>query len=137
MEFRDLKYFKKLVETKNYNETAQYFGVTQPAISSMVKRLEKEIGTKLLFQNSNRGKIIVSPAGKVVYTNAKNLITKENSIIIETYIFDFNSNIYGEDVLVTFEKYIRDEHKYSSLDDLCEELKSNEKLIRNYFCIIY
>lgn len=57
MEFRDLKYFKKLVETKNYNETAQYFGVTQPAISSMVKRLEKEIGTKLLFQNSNRGKL--------------------------------------------------------------------------------
>ncbi|WP_348967866.1 helix-turn-helix domain-containing protein [Lactobacillus crispatus] len=42
MEFRDLKYFQKLVETKNYNRTAEFFGVTQPAISSMVKRLEKE-----------------------------------------------------------------------------------------------
>lgn len=83
MEFRDLKYFKKLVETKNYNETAQFFGVTQPAISSMVKRLEKEIGTQLIFQNSSRGKMTVSPAGQVVYVNAKKLIDKENSIIIE------------------------------------------------------
>lgn len=83
MEFRDLKYFKKLVEAKNYNETAQYFGVTQPAISSMVKRLEKEIGTQLIFQNNNRGKMTISPAGQVVYINAKQLIDKENSIIIE------------------------------------------------------
>lgn len=53
MEFRDLKYFQKLVETKNYNRTAEFFGVTQPAISSMVKRLEKEIGTQLIFQAHN------------------------------------------------------------------------------------
>lgn len=64
-------------------------------------------------------------------------IEEENSIIIETYIFDFNSNVYGEDTLVTFEKYIRDEHKYSSLEHLCDELKSNERLIRNYFGLIY
>lgn len=83
MEFRDLKYFKKLVETKNYNETAKYFGVTQPAISSMVKRLEKEIGTQLIYQGNNRGKMTISPAGQVVYNNAEKLIAKENSIIIE------------------------------------------------------
>lgn len=83
MEFRDLKYFQKLVETRNYKETAAYFNVTQPAISSMVKRLEKEVGTSLIFQSSNRGKMIISPAGKVIYVNAKELIAKESSIVIE------------------------------------------------------
>lgn len=83
MEFRDLKYFVKLVELKNYNQTAKFFNVTQPAISSMVKRLENEIGTTLIFQNKNRKNMTLSPAGKVVYKNAKELIKKERSIIIE------------------------------------------------------
>lgn len=91
MEFRDLRYFQKLVETKNYNETAKYFGVTQPAISAMVKRLEEEIDTQLIFQRNNRQKMTISPAGQVVYANAKQLIAKENSIIIEAKRANKNS----------------------------------------------
>lgn len=91
MEFRDLKYFQKLVETKNYNRTAEFFQVTQPAISSMVKRLEKEIGTQLIFQTRNHKNMIISPAGMVVYTNAKQLIKKEQSIILEAQRANENS----------------------------------------------
>lgn len=91
MEFRDLKYFQKLVETKNYNRTAEFFGVTQPAISSMVKRLEKEIGTQLIFQAHNHKRMTISPAGLVVYRNAKRLIQKERSIILEAKRANENS----------------------------------------------
>ena len=91
MEFRDLKYFQKLVETKNYNRTAKFFGVTQPAISSMVKRLEKEIGTQLIFQAHNHKGMTISPAGLVVYRNAKELIQKEQSIILEAKRANENS----------------------------------------------
>lgn len=91
MEFRDLKYFQKLVETKNYNRTAEFFQVTQPAISLMVKRLEKEIGTQLIFQTRNHKNMIISPAGMVVYTNAKQLIKKEQSIILEAQRANENS----------------------------------------------
>ena len=58
--------------------------------------------------------------------------------LTQEIISDFKEHLILEErSTATVEKYIRDEHKYSSLDDLCEELKSNEKLIRNYFCIIY
>lgn len=145
MEFRDLKYFKKLVETKNYNETAQYFGVTQPAISSMVKRLEKEIGTKLLFQNSNRGKIIVSPAGKVVYTNAKNLITKENSIIIEARRANENnfrlgySEIAGKEWLASVIAQLNQGHLLASVETHEENSHQLERHLREgkYDAIVF
>lgn len=83
MEFRDLKYFIKLVELKNYNKTALHFGVTQPTISTMVRRLEKELRTKLLFQGNNRSSLVVTPAGKVVFHKAIQILRLEKSIQIE------------------------------------------------------
>ena len=84
MEFRDLKYFQKLVETKNYNRTAEFFGVTQPAISSMVKRLEKEIGTQLIFQAHNHKRMTISPADLWKY-----LLIMSVSTMLGSFVFWF------------------------------------------------
>lgn len=83
MEFRDLKYFQKLVETLSYKETAKFYHVSQPAITAMVKRLEAEIGTSLVFQKSSRSKLNITPAGIVVYKQAQRLLTIANSIKME------------------------------------------------------
>ncbi|MBP2057204.1 DNA-binding transcriptional LysR family regulator [Lactobacillus colini] len=83
MEFRDVNYFHKLVELKSFKETANYFKVSQPAISAMVKRLEKEIGCPLVFQQSSRSKLTITPAGLVVYKQAKKLLSIENVIKLE------------------------------------------------------
>lgn len=83
MEFRDIKYFQKLVETLSYKETAKFYHVSQPAITAMVKRLEKEIGTSLVFQKNSRSKMSVTPAGIVVYKQAKKLLTIEATIKLE------------------------------------------------------
>lgn len=83
MEFRDLKYFVKLVELKNYKKTADALKITQPAVSSMVKRLEHELAVPLIFQTSKRSQLQVTPAGKVVYKRAKQLIETEKEIIVE------------------------------------------------------
>ncbi|BDR57278.1 LysR family transcriptional regulator [Xylocopilactobacillus apis] len=48
MNFRDLEYFNKLVELRNYSQTARYFQVTQPTISYTIKRLEDQIGATLI-----------------------------------------------------------------------------------------
>lgn len=83
MEIKDLKYFKKLVETKSYILTARHFGVTQPAISAMIKRLEKEIGAKLVKQTNSRAQLVITPAGLVTYQQTKKILQVEKTILIE------------------------------------------------------
>lgn len=49
---------------------------------------------------------------------------KENKIpLFETYILDFNQNIYGKKIRVEFTDFIRDEKKFESLDELKNQIK--------------
>lgn len=50
-----------------------------------------------------------------------------NDITIETYILDFNKNIYDENISVYFINRIRDEIKFDSLEQLKEQLESDKK----------
>ena len=53
--------------------------------------------------------------------------------LIETYIFDFDNDIYLHNVTLEFYKYVRDEKKFDSIEELKKQLKEDEKIIRNYF----
>ena len=48
-------------------------------------------------------------------------------------VFYFAEDIYGEEVDVDFMFRVRDERKFASLDDLKQQLKSDERFIRHYF----
>ena len=50
-------------------------------------------------------------------------VSSGNSRTIETHIFDFDEDIYGLDMKVTFLENIRDEIKFDSLDDLRKQLE--------------
>ncbi|MGM7701218.1 bifunctional riboflavin kinase/FAD synthetase [Pseudalkalibacillus sp. Hm43] len=41
---------------------------------------------------------------------------------IEVHLFSFDASIYGEDVIVEWRDHIRDEKKFSSIDDLKEQI---------------
>ena len=47
----------------------------------------------------------------------------DNQTTLEVNLFDFNSDIYGEDIEVNFIKYIRDEKKFESKEDLIKQIK--------------
>lgn len=49
--------------------------------------------------------------------------------ILEVHIFDFDKEIYGEKIKVTFSKKIRDEKKFKSLDELKEQIRVDISLI--------
>ncbi|WP_225352995.1 LysR family transcriptional regulator [Lentilactobacillus parafarraginis] len=83
MNERDLKYFCHLVETGNYTATSKQFGVTQPAISAAVKRLETQYGTTLLTQFNHRAKLVVTPAGQVLYVKARKIIREISQVELE------------------------------------------------------
>ncbi|HJC03874.1 MAG TPA: LysR family transcriptional regulator [Candidatus Ligilactobacillus avistercoris] len=44
-----LSYFLQLVETMNYTRAAKILGITQPALTQQIKRLEKAIGAPLFY----------------------------------------------------------------------------------------
>ncbi len=52
--------------------------------------------------------------------------------IIETYIFDFNENIYGKSLKVEFIKKIRDIYTFSSMEELKKQIQEDEKESKKY-----
>ena len=44
---------------------------------------------------------------------------------LEVHIFDFNDDIYGADLTVHFKKFIRDEIKFSSIDELTQQISKD------------
>ncbi|NLY37100.1 MAG: bifunctional riboflavin kinase/FAD synthetase [Tissierellia bacterium] len=52
---------------------------------------------------------------------------------VETYIFDFNRSIYGQEVRLEFLHYLRDEKKYENLEDLVKQIKKDVEDTKIYF----
>jgi riboflavin kinase / FMN adenylyltransferase len=52
---------------------------------------------------------------------------------LEVYIFDFSGNIYDSDIIIEMFSYIREEKKFSGIEELKTQLKSDEAEIRQFF----
>jgi len=61
-------------------------------------------------------------------------IKNETTAKIEVHLFDFNSNLYGKSLTVQLLSRSRDEIKFNSLDELKNQLKKDEDIIRAFFC---
>lgn len=64
MDLRDLRYFETIAELEHMGQATERLHRSQPALSSCLRRLEKECGAPL-FDKAGRG-IRLSPAGKVL-----------------------------------------------------------------------
>ena len=51
---------------------------------------------------------------------------------IETYIFDFNEDIYGKEVTLKFHHYIRGEEKYDSIEELKSAIEKDVMKIQDF-----
>lgn len=52
---------------------------------------------------------------------------------IETHIFNFSKSLYDEEISVIFYDFIRKEHKFSSADELKEQIKRDKKKVLENF----
>ncbi len=52
--------------------------------------------------------------------------------VIETHIFDFDEDIYGLDIELTFESFIREEMNFSSVGELKKQLEKDEMSAKNH-----
>jgi LysR family nitrogen assimilation transcriptional regulator len=69
MDFRNLRYFVEIVEQGSMKRAAESLYVAQPALSQQVKKLEEELGVKLLSR-SVRG-VVPTEAGRELLTRAR------------------------------------------------------------------
>ncbi len=54
-------------------------------------------------------------------------------LTVELYILDFNQDIYGEHVVIRWNKFLRNQVKFSSAEALIEQLKADEQATADYF----
>ena len=57
----------------------------------------------------------------------------ETKALLEVYIFDFNQEIYGRHIQVSFLKKLRDEQKFESLEVLKEKIQEDVEQAQAYF----
>jgi riboflavin kinase/FMN adenylyltransferase len=107
------------------------------------KKLGRTIGfpTANLKYNEN----FILPKVGVYYTNIKvnnniykgitsvgnNPTVEGRDLTIETYILDFNDNIYGEKIELSFIKKIRDMEKYHNVEELKVQLEKDKAFAKN------
>lgn len=107
----------------------------------------KKLGRTIGFPTANLGfdERMIIPKTGVYYTNViwnnevfkgitnigNNPTVNGQDLTIETYILDFDSEIYGQEIEILFLERIRDEKKFQSLDALVERLKKDKEFAIN------
>lgn len=78
MNLRALRYFTTLAEHRHFRRAAEACGVSQPTMSSQVKRLEEELGVQLLERSSRR--VMLTPIGEEILERAYRLLAEAEAI---------------------------------------------------------
>ena len=107
----------------------------------------KQLGRTIGFPTANLkyNQNFILPKIGVYYTNIKannniykgitsvgnNPTVEGKTLTIETYILEFNKDIYGENIDVSFIKKIRDEKKFNGLEELKAQLQKDKSFAKN------
>ncbi len=86
-----LKSFFVIVESNSISKAAEKLHLTQPGLSMQLKNLENDVGAKLL-NRSNKG-VQLTSAGKVVYEQAKAILSVEKNMMNSIKNLQNNKNI--------------------------------------------
>lgn len=89
----DLRYFKEIGLTGNLRRAAERLGVTQPALSHALKRLEEDLGCELVIRSktgvrmTRAGEKLASLSGQLeeVWSRIQAVVSDENEIVTGTY----------------------------------------------------
>ncbi len=73
MELEQLKHFLKVAEFSNFTRAAEAIGLSQPALSRSISRLEQELGMPL-FERQTRN-IALTDSGKILLGRARQILS--------------------------------------------------------------
>jgi len=92
MDFKQIEAFIKVAKYKSFSKAANISSLSQPAISSHIAKLEKDLGLQLLDRTSKE--VTITPAGESFLKYAIDIIsTKERAL---RNISSFNDKVEGK-----------------------------------------
>ena len=130
----------------------EYLGYNFSINGNIVKG--KSIGKKIGFPTANirveeNYKILPKNGVYFVSCNIKNIqkfgmmnigfnpTFGNKKLTIEVNIFDFNQDVYGENIKVEFIKFIRNEIKFQNIDELIKQIKIDRETCKSYMNSTY
>lgn len=88
----ELFLFVLVVEAGSFNKAAAIAGISTPALSKKISKLEKDLSVQLLYRTTR--KLSLSEAGETLYQHAKNINKQVNEAI--GAVSNFSEKISGE-----------------------------------------
>ena len=82
MLFKQIEYFQAIVEAGNFYQAAEKCSVSQSAISQQIKKLEQELGVKLLDRHNRT--FSLTPSGEHFYRKSLIIVSDIEQIKLET-----------------------------------------------------
>lgn len=132
-------YIRESIDNGNIEDLNKYLLSPYIVMGQIVtgKRLGRTIGFPTINILPNKDKLL--PKNGVYKSNVIidgrefkgltnigiNPTVSGNNIICETYIIDFNEDAYGKEGIVFLEKFIREEKKFASIDELKSQIKKD------------
>lgn len=140
-------FIRELISCGQVDEVKTFLGRNY-ALSGVVvqgKGLGHQFG--IPTANIKLNKKIILPSTGVYYTHVHykgrslNALTnlgfnptfEKHPFSIETYIYDFDEDIYDKEITIEFKKKVRDEIKFDSIDELIVQIKADINHIRKEF----
>ena len=139
MELRQLRYFVKVAELKNFSSAARLLNITQSTLSQQIRQLEQELGVELLIRDSRH--VELNDMGKVFLPSARRTLQEANTCIERIHdVQGLRSGTLNIGVTFTFSKLLKAYDitflkKYPdiqlniccySMEELMEKLKKGE-----------
>ena len=117
-------HIKQLLADGDVAQVAKLLGYPYFVRGTVVRG--KQLGRTIGFPTVNLGqidenKLIPNKGAYAGAVNGKRAIINVGDLI-EAHILDFDGNLYGENIQVNFERKLRDEMKFASVDELKQQL---------------
>ena len=78
MNLQELRYFAAVVELRHFGRAAESCNVSQPTLSSQIRKLEEELGVTLLERTNKR--VDVTPVGRQILEHAQRALAEAGQI---------------------------------------------------------
>lgn len=78
MNLQDLRYLVAIAERRHFGRAAEACSVSQPTLSSQIRKLEEELGVTL-FERSNK-RVDITPAGSQILSHARRALAETSQM---------------------------------------------------------